>query len=279
LLDGRDIEVNMKTVELDFDKLAKKAAGNHKKFESFMWWDHPEDENNWTLLPLCNRDSGLLEQSNAAAMQEELKEWMEGDEPDVLVHRMNHWAVGWADQFAIRVYRDGEVTAAFKRWCELHDFLESTYACLDESDYSRREYEASLENLKGIVRSATGNLEDRGAEVEVPNDGGEGEVYSWLSDNTPNGTESRDDQGAWPDEELVEEALEGLGWVHWPNRTPEVGVDDLVTTDEQVFYQGGLVVLTSTGERWREDIAPLLRPGARVWLELEGGDYERLDVG
>ena len=42
----------------------------------------------------------------------------------------NHWAVGWVDGYAIRVYRDGKITEAFRTWHDLqarmNDYLCST---------------------------------------------------------------------------------------------------------------------------------------------------------
>ena len=48
--------------------------------------------------------------------------------------------------FRIRVYRDGEITDAFKTYHELSEQL-ADYPILDEEDYSEREYEATLENI------------------------------------------------------------------------------------------------------------------------------------
>ena len=50
---------------LEVEEAAKKAAGNWRKFESFLWFrelDRPED---WAIFYSHTRDSGLMEQSNA----------------------------------------------------------------------------------------------------------------------------------------------------------------------------------------------------------------------
>ena len=49
-----------------------------------------------------------------------------------------HWAVGHVDGFSIRVYRDGEITDAFKAYHELMEQL-AGYPILDEEDYSAAE--------------------------------------------------------------------------------------------------------------------------------------------
>ena len=106
--------------ECDSDELidaAKKAAGNWRKFESFGWGrvgelDEPE---NWTIVYTHHRDSGLLDQSNAAVIEKALSAFLEGDDPDIIEEHHGHWACGWIDGFAIRVFRDGEVARRFGR--------------------------------------------------------------------------------------------------------------------------------------------------------------------
>ena len=57
-----------------------------------------------------------------------------------------HWAVGWVDGYAIRVYRRGRITKAFRTCHDLQSRL-ADYPVLDEDDYSNRVYEATLENI------------------------------------------------------------------------------------------------------------------------------------
>src|SRR5262249_51831509 len=114
-----------------------------------------------------NRDSGLLAKSNAAEIAKELEHFTEGDNPDAVAERHSHWACGWIEGYAIRVYRqthipadgfaDGgaaytdeeclEITEAFRTWCYLQQRL-ADYPVLDESDYSKREYEVTLANIE-----------------------------------------------------------------------------------------------------------------------------------
>ena len=88
----------------------------------------------------------MLDQSNADAIAEAMEPFTEGDDPDVVFESHDHWAVGHVDGFSIRVYRDGEITEAFRTYHDLMEQLDG-YPILDEEDYSQRELEATLENI------------------------------------------------------------------------------------------------------------------------------------
>lgn len=124
-----------KDMPLDYEGLAKEAAGNWHHFESFGWHDEPEDGEKWTIVYTHNRDSDVLTQSNAAAIKKTMDEY---DESTVIEQHHGHWAVGWVDGYAIKVYDKGEITKAFKAWCDLAAAIES-YPVLDEEDFSQRE--------------------------------------------------------------------------------------------------------------------------------------------
>ena len=79
--------------------------------------------------------AGLLDQSNADAIAEAMEPFTDGDDPDVVMESHCHWAVGHVDGFSIRVYRDGEITEAFKAYHDLMEQLDG-YPILDEEDYS-----------------------------------------------------------------------------------------------------------------------------------------------
>ena len=102
-----------------------------------------------------------------------MEPFTETDDPDVVMESHGHWAVGHVDGF-IRVFRDGEITEAFKAYHELSEQL-ADYPILDEEDYSERELEATLEN----INDAAWRVKD---EYKLP-EGWESEVYSWLSDH------------------------------------------------------------------------------------------------
>lgn len=191
----------------DVEELAKKAAGNWQKFDSFAWHrkydlESPED---WTVVYTHNRDSGLLDQSNAEATAKEMEKFIDGDDPDVVSESHSHWAVGWVDGYSIRVYKNGKITDAFKRYCEIQEAL-ADYPVLDEEDYSRREYEATCENIK-----SEGERVARRHDIELPEgDDWVGEVFSWFWDHNQRAVENRDDQGGYPSEEELLEAFSAL---------------------------------------------------------------------
>ena len=190
----------MNTETSDLYLAAQKAVGNWRKFESFCWFERPDDADEFAILYTHNRDSGLLDQSNAAVIANALEPFIENG--DVRAEDHSHWACGWIAGFAIRVFRNGEVTPAFAKWHELQERLDD-YPILDEMDYSNREYEAAIENI--------GNAGYRlRHEYDLPEDWPE-QVYQWLSDNGYH-CENRDDQGYWPSDDELEAAVQGLGF-------------------------------------------------------------------
>ena len=158
---------------------------------------------NWAIIYTHNRDSGLLDQSNAAVIAKAMRPFADADDPDVVFESHSHWAVGHVDGFSVRVFKQGEITPAFQRYHELATAMEE-YPILDESDYSDREYEATLENIP----IAGWRLQN---EYELPEDW-VGQVYSWFSDNDQSAIENTDDQGGWPTEEQLAEAFTALGF-------------------------------------------------------------------
>jgi hypothetical protein len=195
----------MKLGELDLAEAAKKAAGNWQSFQCFVWFRDRElnDAEQWAVIYTNNRDSGLLDQSNAAVIEKALKPYTEGDDPDVVFESHSHWAVGHIDGFSIRVFRNGEITEAFKAYHDLAQQL-ADYPILDESDYSEREFEATLENIGDSAWRLR-------PEFNLPEDW-ESQVYGWLSENLCGELESNDDQGGYPSESALLEAFDALGF-------------------------------------------------------------------
>jgi len=191
--------------EMTLEDAAKQLAGNWQRFESFCWFRESEidDPDNWAIIYTHNRDSGLLDQSNADAIAEALKAFSETDDADVVFESHDHWAVGHVDGFSIRVYRNGEITEAFKTY---HDLMEQMdgYPVLDEEDYSNREYEATLENISAAAWRVK-------HEYELP-DEWESEVFSWFWDHRQSAVENRDDQGGYPEEGDLRAAFDALGY-------------------------------------------------------------------
>lgn len=195
----------MKLGECELEDAAEEAAGNWRDFTCFVWFRRnelakPED---WAVIYTHNRDSGLLDQSNASVIQAALKPFSEGDDPDVVMESHSHWAVGHVDGFSIRVYRRGRVTKAFRTYHELAERM-ADYPILDEMDYSNREFEATYEN----VGEAAWRLR---RQYELPEDW-QDSVYSWLSDNRCSALENTSDQGGWPGEDDLVAAFEALGY-------------------------------------------------------------------
>lgn len=166
----------MRLGEFDLEDAAKEAAGNWQDFTCFVWWREREipDSDRWAVIYTHNRDSGLLDQSNAEVIRKAMEPFSDTDDPDVVFESHSHWACGHVDGFSIRVFRDGQVTKAFKVYHELAQAM-ADYPILDEADYSNREYEATLENIP----LAAWRLKDT---FKLPEQW-EGEVYSWLSDH------------------------------------------------------------------------------------------------
>jgi hypothetical protein len=190
--------------ELDLQEAAEQAAGNWQEFKCFVWYrDNIEDAENWGILYTHNRDSGLLDQSNASVIEKALEPFTEGDDPDLVMESHNHWAVGHVDGFSIRVFRDGEITPAFKVYHELAERI-AEYPILDEEDYSRREFEATIENIS----DAAWRVKD---EYELSDDW-QYTVYDWLSDNDSGAVENTDDEGAYSSEESLRAAFDALGF-------------------------------------------------------------------
>jgi hypothetical protein len=184
---------------------AAALAGNWKRFDSFAWHRRRKigDSDDRAVVYTHHRDSGLLDRSNAGVIAKKLEPFTEGDDPDVVEERHSHFAVGYIDGFSIRVFRDGQITEAFRVYHALRERMDN-YPVLDEDDYGRREFDATLDNITDAARRLR-------HEYILP-DGWEGDVYSWLSEYIPGAAENRDDHGGYPGEDDLREAFEALGY-------------------------------------------------------------------
>lgn len=192
---------------LTLEDAAEKAASNWQRFDSFVWFRdrEVEDADQWAIIYTHNRDSGLLDQSNAAVIAKAMTSYTEGDDPDVVMESHSHWAVGHVDGFSIRVFDgNGEITEAFRKYHELSESIEE-FPILDEEDYSERELEATLENIE----HAAWRLKN---EFNLP-EGWVWQVYDWLSENRSGEVENVDDRGGYPSEEAMRDAFEALNYV------------------------------------------------------------------
>lgn len=188
----------------DVKGAAEKLAGNWQEFDSFGWHRAYDlaDADKWAIWYTSHRDAGLLAQSNEQAIHERLQPFAECDDPDLVFERHSSWLVGHIDGFSIRVFQaDGTISPAFEEFCRIKEELDD-YPILDECDYSKREFEATLENYREEMWRLRGELPE----------GWEGEVYSYFSDTGHDEfIENRDDQGGWATKEEIVEALEALG--------------------------------------------------------------------
>ena len=192
--------------EMTLEDAATQAAGNWQRFNSFVWLRGREVEyaDQWAIIYTHNRDSGLLDQSNAKVITKAMAPFTECDEPSVVRESHSHWAVGHVDGFSIRVFdRNGEITEAFKTYHELAEAMDQ-YPILDESDYSERELEATLENIE----DAAWRLKN---EFDLP-EGWVWQVYDWLSENRSGEVDNADDQGGYPSEAAMREAFDALNF-------------------------------------------------------------------
>jgi hypothetical protein len=199
------------------EQAAAALAGNWRKFSCFCWshqFDEDEDPANWCIVYTLNRDSRLVEQSNAAVIDQVMAPFIEGADPDVVSERHSHWACGWLDGYAIRVRRAGQITPAFQAWCALAERRDDC-GLLDANDYAQREYDASIENIRSEGRIGTASWSRARAPFDpavLPADWAE-QVYDWLADHQPSAVENRDDSGGYPTREQIAVALRALGLV------------------------------------------------------------------
>lgn len=128
----------------DYDKLAEQAAGNWADFSCFAWFEQPENPGDYCIVYTSNRDSDILDCANAQVIESELSQFVESG--DVIPQRHSHWAVGHVAGYAIRVYDEsGNVTDAFRCWCDIQARLED-YPVLCDETYSEMELEAQNES-------------------------------------------------------------------------------------------------------------------------------------
>jgi hypothetical protein len=192
-------------VQPDLESAAREAAGNWRDFDCFSWHRQHELESpdDWAIVYTHNRDSGLLDQSNAAAIAEALKPFTKGQDPDVVAEHHTSWLCGWVDGLSIKVFKRGRITRAFRTYFDLQQRL-NDYPLLDEDDYSNRVYEATLAN----IADSAWRLKKQ---YDLPSNWAF-EVYRWLSDQDCTEIENDDDRGGYPSELWLQRAFDALGF-------------------------------------------------------------------
>lgn len=181
---------------------------NWTRRPAFAWSDVARPDDAWAfgLYVLRHRDSGLIEQSNAATVAAALAPFEAAG--DVVRLTCGHFGYGWTEEVAVRVYRGddaGVTTPAFDALDALVGRL-AAYPVLDEDDYAARSLDAAHESIRLAL---IGSEIDRDA---LP-DGWETRVYRWLAAHAPEQVEDRDDRGPSPDDESVVEALTALSLI------------------------------------------------------------------
>jgi hypothetical protein len=197
----------------DLEDKAKEAAGNWQHFDSFYcdmsdWEEDGIDPSLVTTVYTSNRDSGLLDQSNAEAIEKTLEPYLDNRTARSISH--NHWACGHVDGYEILVYdKDGAITPAFREWWDICKSLED-YPVLDEEDYSSKEFDATCENIEEAISSFAFNHDDF-ERWRLPDDIAS-VLFSWFWDNDQSAVENGEDQGGYPSDEQIENALTVLGY-------------------------------------------------------------------
>ena len=188
--------------ELDLEAAAKAAAGNWRKFQCFAW--HRANSMTPTTGPSSTAKSGLRPFGSEQRRRNRSGDGaVPGRRSDVVAEHHHHWACGWVDGYSIRVFRRGRITKAFRTYHALAERL-ADYPILDESDYSRREYEATLDNLP----DAAWKLK---REYDLPEGWEEATCMAGCRTTTLRPWKTRDDQGGYPSEDQLRAAFEALG--------------------------------------------------------------------
>ena len=182
-------------------------AGNWQGDEHFEWRGRPADAERWTLCHTRHRDSGLSAQSNATQIEEALAEF----DDDVLFQRFDHWQFGWVDAVVVRVFGpNGEHTEAYAALCDLLLRLKDQ-PVLDETDHSKRVYEATTENIRETTR-----LHPDVATERLPDDF-PALMFNWFWNHNDRAVENTDDQGGYPNDAQVADCVRAL----WPQALQE----------------------------------------------------------
>ena len=134
----------MNTLEKAIE-VEKEFKGNWKKFNSFYWSDKLENADEFGIWYTHNRDSDILEETNAKYIKNVMADFCAYDDEDDLQctkEDHNHWACGWVAGYSIRVrFPNGEFTPAFLKMVELQMRIDE-YPILDEDAFSQAEWEA-----------------------------------------------------------------------------------------------------------------------------------------
>ncbi len=197
-LDAKDVEIDEETIKLALMRPDSFGLSpNHPHYDDLFV--------TWSLGPvIATRDSKLMDQSNSAALLAHLK-----TDPtlknDWMITTCDHFGCGWVEHLSFRavIKRTREPTRIFRVLQDWNNALQS-YPVADDSDYSRREYEAACENIRTEGTRFLNGTEPEKWWVTV---------FSWLWVHNQNALENNDDEGAYPSEDSLKKCIKALGWL------------------------------------------------------------------
>ena len=132
----------MDTADLD---RAKSIVDSYNRMEDFTYSGSLPLGRTWGFTIARTRDSCVLEQSNYAVINADMKERFPDD---VSEERWGHFAVDWVEHLAVRMLNDhGQVTEAGLAILEWKDRL-ADHPVANDEDFSEREDAASQEQFE-----------------------------------------------------------------------------------------------------------------------------------
>ncbi len=199
----------------DFQPTNMDSENNYMDFGNteriIDWFVGPIKTKGATLLDICNFDCILKD--------------LGGEGDNVEIASFGHWAIGSYELILIRP--DTKQANLLENIAEA---LED-YPVYDESAYSEAELGATLENIAQEIPNDLTTTKNKYVIAA--------EVWDWFKANDPNELENKDDQGGFPDEDLIEKALKELGYYskeeidreHQEDLMTEVYPDDFLCCD------------------------------------------------
>ena len=100
----------------------------------------------WGYLPfgvVTRDDQDTLNLSNQQTILSEIQDI---NPKHIEIQSNGHWACGWVEQIAVKLFHNGKPTKAGLKALELYRRIEN-YPVLDDSDYSEREYDATEDDI------------------------------------------------------------------------------------------------------------------------------------
>lgn len=185
-------------------ELAAKLNSNWRSFPNFSWRDKPKDDSDLCIVYTLDRDAPILRTVNNAAIAKIMEPFcgIIDNGQDCQIENHSHSLCGWLSGYAIRVYKDGKITKAFREYAKVQYFLQEQ-CCLNIENYIQRCREATVENIERVAYSFSD-------EDSMPEDWVE-QVYWWLLQNDKL-EEAQETYVYTADDRYVKEAFLALGY-------------------------------------------------------------------